>query len=144
MLNCKTFEPQLLEHAYGLLEPHEAEVVLAHLASCPDCTAQVAHLGGLLRRAAIGSFPSVRFDPSQPPKPTIEPKSAAPARTMRSTWVKWTVAATVLLAVAVPAQASMTYFLTKTWISGGNMFCQYNNGTVLNIGVGPCPVSIQG
>ena len=31
-----------------------------------------------------------------------------------------------------------------TGFSNGNQMCQYGNGTVLNIGVGICPLSIQG
>lgn len=97
---CKACEFKLLDHAYGLLEAGEGEAVVAHLAGCPACAAEVARLGGLLKRAAVGSFSGVRFDPTQAPKPIAEPKSARPGRTMRSAWVKWTVAATVLLAVA--------------------------------------------
>ena len=39
---------------------------------------------------------------------------------------------------------AMTYFLTNQWMSNGNQMCQYGNGTVLNMGVGLCPLSIQG
>lgn len=45
--------------------------------------------------------------------------------------------------VAVPAQA-MTYFLTSQWTAQGNRFCRYGNGTVLNVGVSICPLSIEG
>ena len=64
MLNCPSCEPNLLDHVYGLLESHESEAVVAHLASCPACTAEAARLGGLFKRAAVGSFPDVRFDPN--------------------------------------------------------------------------------
>ena len=47
--NCKSCEPKLLDHAYGLLDAAEAQAVVAHLAACPACSAQVARLGGLYR-----------------------------------------------------------------------------------------------
>lgn len=44
---------------------------------------------------------------------------------------------------ATPAHATLTQFLVKQWISGGQTFCQYTNGTVLNIGVGICAFTIE-
>lgn len=45
---------------------------------------------------------------------------------------------------ATPAYA-MTYFLTGQWTNNiGQRLCQYGNGTVLNVGVSLCPLSIQG
>jgi len=93
-------DAKLLDYTYGLLDASESAAVAAHLAASPDSANNAARLGGLFQRAAVGTFPGVRFDPSQTPKPMVEPKSATPGRTMQSTWVKWTVAATVLLAVA--------------------------------------------
>ena len=53
--------------------------------------------------------------------------------------------AAVLAATATPALAyGMTYFLTSQWYSNGSHFCQYQNGTVLNVGANICPLSIQG
>ncbi|MFL6856329.1 MAG: hypothetical protein ACJ8EB_00310 [Allosphingosinicella sp.] len=45
--------------------------------------------------------------------------------------------------VASPAYA-MTYYLQAQWLDGGNRFCRYSNGTVLNVGYRICPLSIQG
>lgn len=57
---------------------------------------------------------------------------------------KFALAALIAASVASPAYA-MTYFLTNQWLNGsGQRMCQYGNGTVLNIGVGVCPLSIQG
>lgn len=56
---------------------------------------------------------------------------------------KIALALAISLGIAAPAHA-MTYFLVSQWISSGNTFCRYGNGTVLNIGVGVCPLSIQG
>lgn len=38
-MNCANWQEQLVEQAYGELEPRESEVVMKHLASCPACTA---------------------------------------------------------------------------------------------------------
>jgi hypothetical protein len=33
-------------------------------------------------------------------------------------------------------------FLVSEWDEGGNHFCKYDNGTVLNVGYNICPLSI--
>jgi hypothetical protein len=43
-------------------------------------------------------------------------------------------------AFSAPASAA-THYLTKEWIQGGSQFCQYSNGTVLNVGAKTCPAS---
>lgn len=48
--------------------------------------------------------------------------------------------ALALLAAASPALAAS--FLVKQWFSGGNQYCQYDNGTVLNMGAKTCPTKI--
>ena len=59
--------------------------------------------------------------------------------------MKKLIIAVVLAATAAPALAqNMTYYLVRQWFDRGNLFCQYQNGTVLNIGVGVCPLSIRG
>jgi hypothetical protein len=52
-------------------------------------------------------------------------------------------AALALTATPVVAQ-QMTYYLTAQWVEGVNRFCRYGNGTVLNVGVQICPLSIKG
>ena len=52
-------------------------------------------------------------------------------------------AALALTATPVAAQY-MTYFLVTQWVERGNRFCKYGNGTVLNVGVNICPLSIKG
>ena len=47
-----------------------------------------------------------------------------------------------LVSVASPAYA-MTYFLVAQWYEGGSHFCKYSNGTVLNVGIKLCPLSIE-
>ncbi len=60
--------------------------------------------------------------------------------------MKKLVIAGMLAATAVPAvaQYGMTYYLVGQWMERGNRFCRYGNGTVLNVGVSLCPLSIQG
>jgi len=49
----------------------------------------------------------------------------------------------LLLAAPIAAHA-MTYFLEEQWVKNGQRFCKYGNGTVLNVGMSLCPMSIQG
>lgn len=58
--------------------------------------------------------------------------------------MKKIIIAVVLAAIATPASAQMTHYLVRQWFSGGNQFCQYSNGTVLNMGARICPLSIRG
>ena len=53
--------------------------------------------------------------------------------------------AVTLVAAPAAAQYGMTYYLTDQWVtSAGNRMCQYGNGTVLNVGIRLCPLSIRG
>ena len=56
---------------------------------------------------------------------------------------KTMLAVLLVVAGASPAYA-MTYYLTAQWLDGGNRFCKYGNGTVLNMGYKLCPLSIDG
>jgi hypothetical protein len=47
------------------------------------------------------------------------------------------------LLVCFSAQA-MIYFLEAQWTKGGDRFCRYSNGVVLNVGVKLCPLQIKG
>lgn len=57
---------------------------------------------------------------------------------------KLIIAAALVAAVAPTAAYAMTYFLTSQWFDRGSLFCRYQNGTVLNVGAGICPLSIKG
>lgn len=48
-----------------------------------------------------------------------------------------------LLSFVLVSQAGPTYFLVSQWMDYNNRFCEYNNGTVLNVGSRPCPPSIR-
>jgi hypothetical protein len=55
-----------------------------------------------------------------------------------------TIYLTITLLFASNAAFAMTYFLTKQWYQNGNQMCAYGNGTVLNVGINLCPLSIEG
>lgn len=57
---------------------------------------------------------------------------------------KLVIAAALAVSVAPSVAYAMTYFLTSQWIDRGQRFCRYGNGTVLNVGVSLCPLSIEG
>jgi hypothetical protein len=105
MFRCDTCQEQLLDRLYGLLDPADADALDAHLADCADCAAareQVMRWQGLLARAAKSDFPGVTFAP--PPEP-VAPAAASeppspPRRTARDVWVRWAVAASLLLTCA--------------------------------------------
>lgn len=59
--------------------------------------------------------------------------------------MKKLIMAVVLAATLAPTAAyAMTYYLSAQWVDRGQRFCRYSNGTVLNVGYGICPMSIQG
>jgi len=47
-----------------------------------------------------------------------------------------------VMAFAGPAYA-WTCFLEDQWKRGSNNMCKYSNGTVLNMGIKLCPLSIE-
>lgn len=49
----------------------------------------------------------------------------------------------IALAVSpVLANAQIIHFLVKDWVERGERFCKYDNGTVLNVGINLCPLTI--
>lgn len=54
---------------------------------------------------------------------------------------KLIIAAALAFVLASPAYA-LTHYLTAQWVQNGNQMCRYDDGTVMNIGVGLCPLSI--
>lgn len=50
----------------------------------------------------------------------------------------------LMLALLAPLAAyAMTYYLEAQWVDGGDRFCRYGDGTVLNVGYRTCPLSIK-
>lgn len=56
--------------------------------------------------------------------------------------MKTVAVALVLISVSAPAYA-LTHFLVGQWYEGGSQMCRYDNGTVLNVGIRLCPLSID-
>lgn len=52
--------------------------------------------------------------------------------------------AVFVLCLCGAAQGQIIYRLTDQWVERGQRFCKYSNGTVLNVGVSLCPLSITG
>ncbi len=99
MHECHDYQVRMLEYLYGLLDDAEAGGLLAHVAGCEGCRAaheEARRQQGLLAKAALVSFPEVRFEP-----PADEPISLplpAPSSPLRR--IRWAAAAAVLLAAA--------------------------------------------
>ena len=101
MTPCTECRSQMLDHLYGLLEPAESAAVAGHLRGCPSCAAELERERGLLAAAAKSAFPEASFRPPQVVDLTAEPsRQDEPARRPnRNGWVRWVVAAGVLVAV---------------------------------------------
>ncbi len=114
---CDACRDQILDYLYGLLSPAESAPLEAHLASCPACSearTKAAQAQGLIARAAKPVKAGMTFAP--PTEPLVPSKPAAvagPSRngalapageptrtTVRGVWVRWAVAAGILLAFA--------------------------------------------
>lgn len=52
-------------------------------------------------------------------------------------------AVAALLLVSAAAHAQVLSFLVREWMRDGSRFCEYDNGTVLNVGVRLCPLNIK-
>lgn len=49
-----------------------------------------------------------------------------------------------LLAASPAFSQTREYYLVAQWVGdNGQRFCKYGNGTILNVGVRPCPQSIK-
>jgi anti-sigma factor RsiW len=114
MHSCETCQARLLEYVYGLVDDADRAALEAHLVACAACQGALAQARSqqqLFAAAAKMEFPSVAF---QPPAaaPAEAITTAAPATLPFATlekpmaarksvkWVRWAVAAAVLLTVA--------------------------------------------
>lgn len=52
------------------------------------------------------------------------------------------VAIAALAALHIAALAAPKSFLVAQWYEKGSQMCKYDNGTVLNVGMSTCPLSI--
>jgi hypothetical protein len=103
MTPCEHCQDQLLEYLYDLLEPEAQQSLRDHLEQCTGCQAalvQARRQQQLLAAAAKMEFAGVRFSPPPVSRRTAD-SSETPVlfRWARRPWVRWAVAASVLLAV---------------------------------------------
>ncbi|MFL5341571.1 MAG: alpha-2-macroglobulin family protein [Gemmataceae bacterium] len=100
MLTPERFHELLLDYAYDLLEPADAQAMRDYLAAHPEAASEVERARGLLAAAARSEFPAVRFEPPAA-RPAVQPRGPAQpaAKPMSRVWLTWVVAAVVLLAV---------------------------------------------
>ncbi|MSQ94338.1 MAG: hypothetical protein EXR98_07255 [Gemmataceae bacterium] len=115
MTTCQTCRDRLLDHAYGLLEGSDLQDLRAHLSHCTECQAALEEVRAeqqMLANAAkaITVVPAFVLPTDQPAAiPETLPMSAAPSRkqsSWRRTWIAWSAAAAVLIAVGV----SLSYY----------------------------------
>src|SRR5262249_51739826 len=99
---CDHIQSQLLEHLYGLLDTEQSRALDEHVSQCAACQAalsQAERQRQLLAAAARGNFAGVSFRAPVAGLPRDEeatvPLTPAPPR--RRTWVRWAVAASVVL-----------------------------------------------
>src|SRR5439155_25166109 len=94
------FQALMLEHLYGLLDADEARELEAFLATPEgaDLRAQGEAWKDRLAGAARLPFPNVRFV-SPPPRvtPPVGPVREQPGRRYQGVWVRWAVAACLLV-----------------------------------------------
>ncbi|MFL5330395.1 MAG: MG2 domain-containing protein [Gemmataceae bacterium] len=98
MSNHDQLVQRALDDLYGLLDAHESQALRAELATPEGQRArgEAERIRDLLASAATVSFPEARFV-----LPTSEPKrSASPGR---FSWVGWVIAASLLVALGIPA-----------------------------------------
>jgi hypothetical protein len=114
MKACNEIQSLLLDHAYGLLEPHDAEALESHLKDCAGCQQALARTRSqklLLAAAAKASFPDIQFDePAEGPATLPLQTRPAPAPFL---WGRWAVAAAVLLAVSTIGIGSQRYWSAR-------------------------------
>ncbi len=103
MQSCETYHAQMLEYLYDLLDEAERQALQGHLDSCAACQAELARARrqqALLAAAARMEFPEVRFVAPEAPVAETPPATLplVPQRRARP-WLRWAVAAIVLLAL---------------------------------------------
>jgi anti-sigma factor RsiW len=112
MDTCGSYQEQLLDYLYDVLEGDEAQAVRQHLAACAACQEALRRAQGqqrLLATAARAEFPAVRFEAPADVLTFRAPAQTAPAPSRRR-WLRIAVAAAVLLAVAGAAIPGGVYY----------------------------------
>jgi hypothetical protein len=106
MPTCESFQSQLLDHLYGLLDDEEGRVLREHLGACSACAGAlrtVEEQRRLLALAAKTEFPEVTFRPRPDAEAVEKHRSIAfpRVRPVLPRWSRWAVAAGLVLAAGV-------------------------------------------
>jgi len=121
MKPCDNFQAQLLDYLYGLMDPEEVEAFSAHLKDCAGCKSTLSRSEShkqLLAQAARLEFPEVRFDPTELPPTAAKKRPALVGATPgRSGWVRWALAAAVLLAIGGLSIANNLYWQQRAVVA---------------------------
>src|SRR5262245_30783958 len=118
MLTHEQFHELFLDYLYDLLDEADAQAVRDYVAAHPTARAELDRAQALLAGAARVAFPNVSFQPPAPEpaiaKPLVSPRAPTtptPApRPMSLVWVRWVVAAAVLLAVGALAGPGLHHY----------------------------------
>jgi hypothetical protein len=97
---CEHYQPQLLNYLYGLLEESDSQSLKEHLSGCAACQAALAHVEEqrrVLAAAAKAEFAGVRF--TAPAELPAALPQVIPVKAPRRNWLRWAIAASVLLVV---------------------------------------------
>jgi hypothetical protein len=103
MNSCEHFQTQLLDHLYGLLDEADSHALQDHLVTCAACRTAQEHAEvqrRMLAAAAKQEFAGVRFTPPAAPATMKQPAATLAAPAARRSWVRWALAACLLLALA--------------------------------------------
>jgi alpha-2-macroglobulin-like protein len=103
MSNCETYQAQLLEYLYDLLDSSDRSALQDHLKECSACRAalgQAQQQQQVIKAAAKKEFAGVRFvAPTEPPTVSFTKKGTQPARPSLRSWRGLALAASLLLAI---------------------------------------------
>jgi hypothetical protein len=97
MMTCEQYQALLLDHLYDVLEPNEVRALGEHLPTCAACQAALVRARSqkdLLAAAARSEFAGVQFK-----APAVIEAAPVLPLPVRHGWVRWAVAAAVLLAI---------------------------------------------
>jgi anti-sigma factor RsiW len=98
---CDNLGEMLVDYADGLLDAEQAAKVTAHLAECDDCRALVQSLQSSLELAE-----AIWQDNLDQTDETI--RIPAPARITRRSWLRYAVAAVILIVAGIYVSSRMT------------------------------------
>src|SRR5262249_1446646 len=115
MLTCEHCQDRLLDYVYGLLEGGDLQETREHLHACGECQATLQRVQAQKKLMACAAKAVTEFaeftlpldqPASAPPTLEMTPASVPKRPIWRRTWVAWTTAAAVLIAVS----ASFSYY----------------------------------